>query len=221
MHASRGAAADEPQAHPGAQRHCGRYWPADHPCDGAGERDPHTLAAYRDAHCRKSEAEIAAALTGHYKAEHVFALRQALAGYDFFCAQIQACDVEIAQIYQTVTPASTRTAPPLAPRPRVRSKRRHEPAFDLRSELYHLAGVDLTDVTGLDVVTVQAVLTETGVDPSRWPSGKHFTAWLGLSPENAKTGGKTLAPAQTAGAVQVSSSAASKRAPTGRRRPYA
>ncbi len=73
----------------------------------AGERDPHTLAAYRDAHCRKSEAEIAAALTGHYKAEHVFALRQALAGYDFFCAQIQACDVEIAQTYQTVTPAST------------------------------------------------------------------------------------------------------------------
>ena len=158
----------------------------------AGERAPHTLAAYRDTHCRKSEAEISAALTGHYKAEHVFALRQALAGYDFFCAQIQACDVEIAQTYQTVTPASTRTAPPLAPRPRVRSKRRHEPAFDLRSELYHLAGVDLTDVTGLDVVTVQVVLTETGVDPSRWPSVKHFTSWLGLSPENAKTGGKII-----------------------------
>ena len=49
----------------------------------AGARTPHTLAAYRDTHCRKSEAEIAAALTGHYQAEHVFALRPALAGYDF------------------------------------------------------------------------------------------------------------------------------------------
>ena len=58
--------------------------------------------------------------------------------------------------------------------------------------MYHLAGVNLTDVTGLDVVTVQVVLTETGVDPSRWPSVKHFTSWLGLSPENAKTGGKII-----------------------------
>ena len=47
-------------------------------------------------------------------------------------------------------------------------------------------------MTGLDVVTVQAVLTETGIDPSRWPSVKHFTSWLGLSPENAKTGGKII-----------------------------
>jgi len=158
----------------------------------AGERDPHKLAAYRDRRCEKSEGEIAAALTGHYKAEHVFALRQALAGYDFFCSQVQACDAEIAQTYQAVTPAAQRTAPALGPRVRRHIPQRHEPAFDLRTELYHLAGVDLTTVNGLDVLTIQSVLTETGVDPTRWPTVKHFTSWLGLSPDNQKTGGKII-----------------------------
>ena len=144
------------------------------------------------AAAKKSEAEIAAALTGHYKAEHVFALRQALAGYDFFCAQVQACDAEIAQTYQAVTPAAQRTAPALGPRMRRHIPQRHEPAFDLRNELYHLAGVDLTTVNGLDVLTIQSVLTETGVDPLRWPTVKHFCSWLGVCPENQKTGGKII-----------------------------
>jgi transposase len=158
----------------------------------AGERDPQKLAAYRDRRCQKSTTEIAAALTGHYKAEHVFALRQALAGYDFFCAQVQACDAEIAKTYQAVTPAVQRTAPALGPRERRHIPQRHEPAFDLRTELYHLAGVDLTTVKGLDILTIQSVLTETGVDMTRWPSVKHFTSWLGLSPANQKTGGKII-----------------------------
>ena len=150
------------------------------------------MAAYRDPHCRKSEAEIAAALTGNYKREHLFGLGQALAAYDFFSQQIAACAVEIAAMYQTVTPPATRTAPPLPPRTRPRIKRQHEPAFDLRSERYYLAGVDLTAIDGVEILTVQAVLTETGVDMSRWPTVKHFTSWLGLCPENAKTGGKII-----------------------------
>jgi transposase len=158
----------------------------------AGERDPHKLAAHRDPHCRKSEAEIAAALTGNYKREHLFTLGQALAAYDFFSQQIAACDVEIAAMYQTATPSVMRTAPPLPPRIRPRAKRQHEPAFDLRSELYHLAGVDLTSIDGVEILTVQAVLSETGVDMSRWPTVKHFCSWLGLCPENAKTGGKII-----------------------------
>ena len=87
-----------------------------------------------------------------------------------------ACDVEIAALYQTATPPATRSAPPLPPPTRPVRKRAHAPKFDLRSELYHLAGVDLTALDGVDVLTVQAVLTETGVDRSRWPSVKHFTS---------------------------------------------
>ena len=40
----------------------------------AGERDPHRLAALRDAHCKQPEAIIAKALQGDWRAEHLFAL---------------------------------------------------------------------------------------------------------------------------------------------------
>jgi transposase len=69
---------------------------------------------------------------------------------------------------------------------------RNEPRFDLRRELYRLAGVDLTTVDGLDVLTVQAVLSETGVDMTPWRTSKHFASWLSLGHENAKTGGKII-----------------------------
>ncbi len=47
-------------------------------------------------------------------------------------------------------------------------------------------------MNGLDVLTIQSVLTEIGVDPTRWPTVKHFTSWLGISPDNQKTGGKII-----------------------------
>lgn len=43
----------------------------------AGARDPAALAAHRDRRCKASLETIAEALTGNYRAEHVFALRQA------------------------------------------------------------------------------------------------------------------------------------------------
>jgi transposase len=55
-----------------------------------------------------------------------------------------------------------------------------------------MAGVDLTQVDGLDVLTVETILSEIGTDMSRWQSVKHFTSWLGLSPQNEKTGGKVI-----------------------------
>jgi len=55
----------------------------------AGERNPHRLAHHRNNHCAKSEDEIAEALRGHYKPEHVFVLRQAVETYDFFRQQIR------------------------------------------------------------------------------------------------------------------------------------
>jgi len=158
----------------------------------AGERDPHKLAQHRDPHCRKSAAEIAASLTGNYKAEHLFVLKQALAAHDFYQAQLAACDAETERLYQTLAAQGAPVAQPVPPARRPHSRRGNEPRFDLRTALYRLAGVDLTTVDGLDVLTVQAVLTETGVDMTPWRTSKHFASWLSLCPENAKTGGKII-----------------------------
>ena len=42
-----------------------------------GRRDPAELAKLRDNRCKKTEAEIAAHLTGVWREEHLFTLRQA------------------------------------------------------------------------------------------------------------------------------------------------
>src|SRR6266508_646651 len=70
----------------------------------AGERDPQVLARLRHGRCQRSEAEIAKALSGHYRPEHVFALKQALALYDFYTAQVQECDTYIEQHYGAIKP---------------------------------------------------------------------------------------------------------------------
>src|SRR3981189_3204646 len=61
----------------------------------AGERDPQALAALRHYSCHSSAETIARALTGSYRAEHLFALEQALALYDAYREKVSACDVRI------------------------------------------------------------------------------------------------------------------------------
>lgn len=81
----------------------------------AGERDPVKLAQMRNPRCAHSQDEIAQALTGHYRPEHVFVLRQALALYDFYTTQIQQCDVEIERHYSTLKPVVDVEQNPLPP----------------------------------------------------------------------------------------------------------
>ena len=94
----------------------------------AGETDPAVLARHRDPRCKATRQEIAASLTGHYRAEQLFVLRQAVECYDFYQAQIGHCDDEI----QTQIGAleATRSAPaePLGQPGHTRRRSANEPA---------------------------------------------------------------------------------------------
>jgi transposase len=158
----------------------------------AGERDPVKLAQYRDPRCHSSQAEIAKALTGNYRDEHVFALQQALELYDFYNHQIKVCDVEIEQKYAAFKPVIDVEAHPLPPAKKKKQRAGNAPEFDLRSYLYQITAVDLTQIDGLDALGVQKIITETGVDMNRWLTVKHFTSWLTLAPHNDISGGKVL-----------------------------
>lgn len=121
----------------------------------AGVHDPEQLAKHRDWRCGKNEAEIAKSLTGDYRREHLFALQQAVELYDIYTAKLQACDGEIEQRLAQFVPQVNLDDHPLPPptrRPTTRPK--NHPRNDLRPSLYQLAGVDLTQVDGLDVLTV-------------------------------------------------------------------
>lgn len=158
----------------------------------SGERDPVRLAQYRDPRCRSSEARIAKSLEGNYKLEHLFALQQALESYDFYTKQLTGCDVEIKRKYSAFkTQVDVEQQPLTKPKKRVRKQGTH-PDFDLRTYLYQLSGVDLTLVDGIDAVLAQTIISEIGLDMSKWPTVKHFTSWLCLCPHNDITGGKVI-----------------------------
>jgi transposase len=159
----------------------------------AGERNPYRLAQHRDHRCGKSKEEIAKSLEGDYRFEHLFALQQSVELYDLYSEKLQVCDAEIEQQLARFEPRIDSEQHPLPPATRPRAIRpKNDPPTDLRPKLYEIAGVDLTQIDGLNILSVQAILSEIGTDMSKWQSVKHFTSWLGLSPQNQKTGGKII-----------------------------
>lgn len=157
----------------------------------AGVHDPQQLATLRQPGCKKNEEEIAKALTGNYRREHLFALQQALALYDFYTEQLMACDVEIERQFANLKPISD-DLPPLPPSNKRNTNSKNAPNYDARSHLYRLTGVDLVAISGLNASTVQTIISEIGTDLSAFPTEKHFCSWLGLAPHNDISGGKQL-----------------------------
>ncbi len=155
----------------------------------AGERDPQRLAALRDGRCKHPVATIAKALQGDWRAEHLFALEQAVDLVQGYQAKIAACDERIQALLHTFEDRSGGAPPPQGHKPRAD---RHDLGFNATAELYRMTGVDLTEVSGLQAHTVLKVLSETGVDMTKWETSKHFGSWMGLSPNNRVSGGKVL-----------------------------
>jgi transposase len=153
----------------------------------AGEHDPYVLASYRHPRCQHSEEQIALALEGHYRLEHLFSLQQALELYDFYGQQIQHCDQQLEALYAAYDPCPTEQEPPESS---TRKRRKNQPHFDLQPQLFKITGVDLVAIDGLDALTVQKVISEIGTDMRAWPTHKHFGSWLGVAPNHKITGGK-------------------------------
>jgi transposase len=154
----------------------------------AGERDPVTLAKLRDRRCKRKESEIATALDGRYRPEHLLELRCCLEMWEKYQEMIGVVDEAIATQLRSMR--TTSVLPPLPKKPRVRGRKPHDPKFDVRTALYYVTGVDLTAIEGIDEIHALTLVSELGGDFSKWPTVKHFTSWLGLCPNFKKTGGK-------------------------------
>ena len=156
----------------------------------SGERDPLNLARLRDPRIRADEATIARSLQGHWRDEHIFELTQALELYRVYQRKIAECDREIeAQLERFEDRGDGE--PPGGKSHRVKSQK-NAPDFDVRSHLYRMTGVDLTRIDGVDAHTALKVVSEIGLDMTRWPTAGHFASWLGLSPNNRVTGGRVI-----------------------------
>jgi transposase len=153
----------------------------------AGERDAHRLSEHRQPNCRRSREQIARALAGNWRAEHLFALEQARDHHRYLGLCIAACDARLEEVIRGC--ATGEGEPP------GKGKKDHGPhpfTFDARSHCFRLAGVDLTTIDGVGVNTVLTVLSEVGVDMAPWRSERAFGSWLGLAPNRRKSGGRVL-----------------------------
>src|SRR5262249_29096307 len=156
----------------------------------AGQRAPQLWATYRDKRCKHEQGTSAKALTGHWRAEHRFALPQAVDQHDFLAQQLRACDEQIEGCLQACVPAVEAASPQSPPGRLWRSSRRNPLSFAVQAYLNAMTGGDLTQIDGMDSLTALKVISEIGLDMTRWPTSKHCASWLGLCPGNKVSGGK-------------------------------
>jgi transposase len=158
-----------------------------------GERDARKLAKLRDPRCRKSEEAIAEQLSGHWRADHLFSLRQGLKMHDAIQERLGDYDQEILQTLAAMQPEEFRdqAAPAVknAQKAKAIRKRGEEP---LREALFRVSGVDLTSIDGIGVETAQMVVSEYGPDLRRFPTEKEFVSHTTLAPRQPTSGGKPV-----------------------------
>jgi transposase len=165
----------------------------------AGERDPRTLAKLRHERVQAEEQTIVAALTGDWRPEHLFTLRQARQTFQHYQQMLRACDAEI-EVWLKRHPRGPGTGGRQSlvagvAKQKKKKLSRNEPVLptlELRSELAARFGVDLVAVPGLGVTSVYGLYAELGEDLKAFANVKQFTSWLGLCPDPRKSGGKVL-----------------------------
>jgi len=147
-----------------------------------GERDPRTLAELRNYRCKSRQDEFIAALTGDWRDEHLFCLTQSWTIYHQLQDHIAACDEQIARCCTAFSEADRLPEMPAA------KARKQDTA--LRRELFRIVGVDLTAIDSMSPDAVGRILSEVGMDMTKWPTADHFASWLRLCPNRRVTGGR-------------------------------
>ena len=142
----------------------------------AGERDPAVLAALCNTRIKASRQTVAKSLHGNWREELLFSLRVAMDFYRFTQSKIAECDARIAEHLAQFEDRAALEAP----------------ALSLKSELYRICGVDLTKIPGIKEQAAQIIISEVGLDMTRWKTEKQFASFLGLCPNNSISGGKVL-----------------------------
>jgi transposase len=170
----------------------------------AGERDPRKLVALKNSRVKADDKTIIKSLIGDYREEHLFTLRQSLQIYETYHQLVKECDQTIQNHLERFEPQIDPQLAPIPPSTQIHKKPRgNDPNFDLRSYLYRIIGVDLTQIDGVQATTAHVFFTEVGLNLSAFPTSKHFCAWLGLSPQNKISGGKILSSKTRPGAGRL------------------
>jgi transposase len=170
-----------------------------------GERDARVLASFRDKRVKASEQTLIAALTGDYRSEHLFCLKQAHEAYEFVARQIAETDELIGKELARLDPTPPANPEPgeATAAPPAKAAAKQPLAYPAQARLAALCGVDLTTIPSIGVLTAHTLWAELGGDVSAFPTSKHFCSWLSVCPDNRTSAGKCLSTKTRASANRV------------------
>jgi len=123
----------------------------------------------------------------------LFILAQEVEMYDSYQQRITECDQQLQKHLASLAETAPLRPTEEEPKRKTTKPAKNTPRFELRSELQRITGVDLTRIDGIDVMVAQTLVSEVGMDMSRWKTEAHFSSWLGLCPDNRTSGDKVLA----------------------------
>ena len=156
----------------------------------SGEHDSKTLAGLVDHRVKATKEEIIKSLEGTWKPEHIFEIRQSYETFLFYKEKMTECDKEIEKHLKT----KAADQPTAGPKKKIKKDySSNHFNFDGTTLLKQITNVDLIEIFGINENTAVEIISEIGLDMSKWPTEKHFTSWLNLAPNNKISGGKVLA----------------------------
>jgi transposase len=162
-----------------------------------GIHSPQQLSLHRDRRCQNTRETIEKSLEGYYQAEHLFALKTALATYDHYQRAIDDCDQEMAKLLDAFSQNHPLPTPPGDWTAGLKKSKKALPCrINIKNLDQHLltlcGGSHLARVEGLSSSILLELISEIGTDMTKWPTEKHFGSWLGLAPGTKISGGKIL-----------------------------
>lgn len=157
-----------------------------------GEKNPDVLVEYCDKRLKNPPSVIKKSLEGNYTTDNLFTLQQAVELYDYYQKQIAECDLCIQTLLKSFDSKKEKISNASNEEPGVSAKKKRIIDQNIQNEIIRIAGVDLTQIDGLNTSSVLTLISEVGLDMSKWKTEKHFTSWLGLAPNNKISGGRVL-----------------------------
>jgi transposase len=157
----------------------------------AGERNPRKLATLRDRRCKKSETEIAEELTGNWREEHLFNLKQAYETLCFLDGRIADYDTQIRAMYAKIAEAF----PPVDPPPDGTGPKKQKDKEDskAKADIARICGgFDMTKIDGIGYDNAAAILSELGPRLDAFPAESNFVSYIGVAPALGKSAGKNV-----------------------------
>jgi transposase len=158
-----------------------------------GEHHPEVLVQLLDGRIKASHEKVRKSLEGVWKEENLFELKQSFELYHFYRSKIKECDEQI-KAHLTIRTNEIEKEITVS-KQKVKTKAKNNKnnlSFDATEMLQQIVGTDLTEIFGITDTNTIEIISEIGLDVSKWPTVKHFTSWLNLAPNNKVSGGKIL-----------------------------